>query len=468
MPAPLVDPSLFQTGPERPRLNIPLNPIRYDNSGRVNADMDNLISRAVGTGDVLEEEFREVGPYFMDLLRRYEPMAFQAYQSRLTGGAGYTPEEQAAIQQNERLNRMDYRPDEAAQLFLTPEEQSAIAGDPYKIFEYFNPEAIRGQWSDFRDRGREAIDAAQLGVSPEYAGRLRSILSQTGSDADVNEEALRLREGFLDDFQLSDEDVGDMADLGARAASSRWDAAYSDIDRRASAAGGMGPAALATLRGRLDRHSNIDAADAATRARLEGTALQKQLLGQGEGMRLGSEQFIQDALLDRAFRLGDMALSAEGDIEGRRYTGERDRMDARLGHETNVGSAGLGMETGLQATGQNLFRYGDESTSNRNTTLGTNRQGAAQQGQYNTREYGFGAADRASSAAQTVADTRLQQEQSGLDFLERQQQLAAGGYSNAANRRTDGAIGMANAQLNAQADRRTRRGPSIYERVMFG
>lgn len=471
-------------------LEVPLNPIRYDNSGRVNADFENLIDRSVGTGDVLEQEFRDVGPAFWNQYNRYRDIGDDAYEGLLTGEAGYTPEEAGRILDLERLSDFEYGPGEANELYMTPEEQAAIAGDPFAAFAYRNPELLRGHANDFRDRGRDVLseaggrsrgylDNAQLGVDPSAAARIRAAIAATSGDTAIDETGLRLREGFLDDFQMSDEEVGDLADLGARTASGRWDSAYADIDRRAAAAGTMSPGALAVLREDLDRKSNIDAADASTRATLEGKGLQRELLGKGEDMRLGSEQFITGANLDRGFRLGDMRLASEEGLEDRRYRGERDRLDAgvglemdlagkKLSHETNVGDVMTGTERYLQDTGTGLHQWADDTRSGRNAELSAGRRGAAQTGQQLKRDFGFGVSDRASGRAGQVADTRIGQEQAGRDYVERQGQFAGGMYQNAANRRVDAATGMTNAQLGGSADRRQRRGPGFWERITFG
>lgn len=461
-----MDPSLWDAPAPSP-LEIPLNPIRYDNSGRVNDDLENLIDRSVGYGDVLEQEFRDVGPQFWRQYLRYMGIGDQAYQD-LMANPGYTPDEASRITDYGNLDNLRYTQDEANQLFLSPEEQWAITGDPFGEFAYMNPDAVRGQWSDFRDRGREAIQGANLGVDPGYAGRLRAILNRTGADSEIDKDALRLRPGFLDEFQMGDNEVRDLANLGARSASSRWDAAYDDTQRRANAAGTMSPAALAVLRGRLDRNSNIDAADAATRATLEGKGLQRDLLGRGEQMRLGSEQFITDAELQRALSLGNLALSAEGDVEGRRFQGEQARMNASLGHETNVGNMGLGMEQYLQDTGQSIYRNADTTRSNRASGIASNRQAAAEAGQQNFRDYGFGVSDRTRAGAQTVADTRRADEQEGRGYAAGMGQFNAGMYQDAANRRADTAVGMTNAQLGGSADRRQRRGAGFWERTLLG
>lgn len=485
---PLIDPNNYYADPGQYNLDVPANQIAYNPWGKVNARMDNLIDRSVSTGDILNNEFQQVGPRFWDQYNRYGNLADQSYQGILTGNAGYTPEEAAQIQDYERLNGLQYSPDEYNNLFLTPEEQAGISGDPFGVFDYYNPDLLRGYATDYRDRGREAlaegggrargyIDNAQLGVDPGYAGRARGAVSSYANDANIDKAALSLSPDFLDRYNMSDAEVRDLANLGARTASSRWDAAYDDTQRRANAAGTMSPAALAVLRSRLDRNSNIDAADAATQATLQGKGMQRSLLGQGEQMRLGANQFITDAELARAAQKAGLALGVEEGIEDRRYRGESERanlgsgleqnlLGQRLGFEGDYGNMSTGIEQYLQNTGQNLYRGAEGTRSDRNYALAENRQRATQQGQQNYRDYGFGVSDRTRQGAQQVADTRLGQEQAGRDYIERQGQFAGGMYQDAANRRADSAVGMTNAQLGGMQDRRQRRGPGFLERTM--
>ncbi len=438
--------------------------------------------RAAGFEDTLEREHQQYGQPFLGEEAHYKSLGDRAYAPLLTGEAGLTPEEQQQYLRDEDLRGLGMTPEELAEIGMTPEEARAITGDPFKSFDYFNPELLRGMEEAGADRQREAVarggarldDAIGPGLAmdPRFAGNMRGEVGayRSTAGAALDPSRLRVSEDFLSEYPMSDEEVEAQAELAARGANTRYIADLDRLQQRSAESGMAAPFAEAALGSRMRRRAAIAGADVSTRARLDALGLQRDQMRQAELMRIGAEQGLTDRQIAAARDLLAYGLSAEQAIEQTRLGAERDVSGRRLGVGETLLGAELGSERDIagrqQQVGQYItdtgMAYSDRAESERSRRAGQiygARQDTSRYRQGQRYERGLAASDRLSGRSRDMAGERMREEQEGRGYVTGQQEYAGSRYEDFANRRipafrasterTQGALNARLGQRNA-------------------
>jgi hypothetical protein len=230
----------------------------------------------------------------------------------------------------------------------------------------------------------------------------------------------------------------------------------------------MDPQGIAAMKERMLRTSSADAADAATRARVEAANARANRSAQAEYMRREGETDYAGLKVPAELALGRERVGAAETHEGFRLGAAQDvsnrkmsTADIRRQAEADINaqqrqqmqySAGLGTEI---ATGV------ERDTAARNADVAYNRQGTGRTNQQQRFAQGATTSGMKSDRAGRVADTRLRDRDIGLDYVQGQQQLSTSREMSEADRQA-GLYGQQGAQRSAgtraaiQYDRRPR------------
>jgi len=337
------------------------------------------------------------------------------YADILAGRGGFSPEQEGNILQRDMLmGGMAGDADYAAN-FMTPEELSAIQGDPYAARDMAQGKlAYLDQWL------REG-DAAQRGAVSALDTELR---------ATVDPAKLGLSDEYNANFQFGPEDAADYAQQAARMIGIRGQSERDALARAAASAGNVNPMAVAARQSRNKIQSDISAGDVYSDALLKGKGLQLDVAGQREAARLGTER----------------------DISGRQRQNVSETRQTQLDTERGISNAWNDYgryNTNLMV---DTTAQGEAAKSNRAGQLATNRQNVNQQN-INTR---FGQAGTASNALSgrygQIYGQKKQEEAEGRGFLTGQQDRAQAGGQNAAGNR----LNLYGQRMNAQGNATSR------------
>jgi hypothetical protein len=363
---------------------------------------------------------------------------------------GYTAEEQAGIMREGETQDLLSAP--YHENYLSPEEQSRISGNPYYSQDFYDPgalnesnEAWAGHISDAinqQERGlnenlgqtREGMRAAitpDLALSGEYRTNQDAVLNTTAENTygAIDPERLRMDAEYARQAGMTDAEVDEAAQMGARNVGSRYRAAIGDLERRAAESGNATPLAVSAARARLEKQSAVDAADAAVNARLAAREQQRNAATGVEGTRLGAEQTYSGLRSGAARDLGDLASRSVSEREQLRQGAARDISDrqmdtalatgqmgqqaaqyagtSRIGAEQDI--ANRAQQTGqyAQTTGINMAQQNEAEQANRAGFIATNRQGVSQGNQTNQFDRGFAVNEALSGRTGRVGDTRI-------------------------------------------------------------
>lgn len=260
-------------------------------------------------------------------------------------------------------------PEEAQANFLTPEEQAGIAGDP-----------------------RAAYDPSKLALSSRYGTDLKGQVGATGSKLDqiTGNKDLGLSSDFTSKYEMTPDQQNDIVNSAARDTSQVSQGGWEDAVRRNNAAG-VGPLGMGALRARMSRNASSDAAAAATKARIAASAEAANRVKGAEDLRLGAAQTQAGMQTGATEYTGTQGVQAAQDVEGKRLAAEQDI--------ANRGQAA------------------EKESSDRATTLGTNRQTTQETNSQNANTRGMAANTALSSRYGQVGNTRLGQQNTGAAGL---------------------------------------------------
>jgi hypothetical protein len=389
---------------------------------------------------------------------RYQRAGDQAYASGgidpLTGnyrfdagayqpGQIYSPAEQEQMARENQLYGGMTTPDQFDRWGQTPDEISAIMGNPYAGSDYFNPVAgniYRDQ--DFTeqrgfDRLNEshrnirgdigAYQGATQGLLDSGGGRIRGTLDQgeRGVRGVYNDPRLGVSDEFMRDYQFGDKDITDLETQAGRAVGARYQGAMNDLEMQAAASDVNNPLGVAAMKQRYLRDSAAEGADAQVGARVAGRGLQLATTKGREDTRLGAEQ-----------TRGGMALQGELNLSGRRTAAEQDMLDRGLATESDLARMRMEGEQYLGTTALNENRELGNMRQLNNRYIGSTGSQLAMAGD-----------DAATGRARDIANNR-QQTQRDVDNTRYQQ-----------NFQTQGALGdrytqIANQRLDFEKERR--------------
>lgn len=452
--------------------NVPPNPIGFNNTQNPKDAFQNERARSTAAGDIFQNQNAAVAGGEYGEYQRSRNLADTAWNPIAQGGGGYSQPEANDILDRNRIESLQLNPQERANAFQTPDEQAASLGNTRSAFAYFNPQHIEGVadtgagyerdvTNDTRNNVRNAYQDPSLRMDPMYGGVQSS--AQSGMESGVrgayNPQTLSLDPNFSAKYPLSDTEVQQQGDLGARMASSRYAALEDEAVRRGGAAGAPS-LATAALKGRFERDAGINAADAGTSSRLAAMAAQREQRRQLEEMRLGAERYKTDTGTGIEFGLGQSRLNTNQDIEHTRLGAEQNRAGLATGSELQLGNLRAGVETGIanrnvgvaqanQNTGIGLEQYGEGESARRNYERGLNRQNTEAQLRNERHNTGLDVSDRVSGRTAEVAGARRTDETDYRNHLERRGALAADVSGQAADRQIQAQSVTGGQSLNA-------------------
>ncbi len=403
--------------------------------------------RAAQLGDIYRQQFGDQASQFGNLESQYGGIAGGLYEPIWQGGGGYTPEQMSNILQQGELEGLQPTGADYQRGFLTGDEWSGIAGDPYAASAYFNPGESEGRLNDAANWARgeyragagamrgavegmrgaygAAIDPSRLSLSQDYVKGANTALDQTegGIRGLYGDPSLNVSGDYMNRGALTDQEVAQMTGQAGADVGAQYGRAIDDLHRRALAAG-MNPLGASSMEGELMRDMRGQSADAMTRARLAARQAQIDSLANQEKTRLGASQYRAGLGTESEQELAARRLGVFTGAEQMRMGGEQDIASRQMEAARNVGSAGLGAEqyltgagTGLeqdigaanvdlskfnQQFGAGLAGAREQAQSDRALALAQNRQAAEQAGQANRFNRGMATNEALSNRYQTA------------------------------------------------------------------
>ena len=361
----------------------------------------------------------------------------------LNGGGGYTQDQMNNVMASQGLNQVS---GELGNNFLTSDQQSQIAGNPYQAYNSFEPQqqqlqGAAGQYntaldesvtggqtvgnqdlSQLQQQTNSAINPANLSVSQGYAPGIANTLAQGQSAVNTaqNNPGLTPTSQYLQQAGMTDQDVQDLATSAARSVGAQFGATKDQLLQNAAAAGTSTPLGIAAAANELDRNSAASQADAENSARLNAQNAQRTAAQNVQNTQLNAAQYQAGLGSSNALALQNSDVAANTTAE-----------QLRLGANSNI----AGMQTqaaqnqAQQALGQNQFVSG-QATGALNSEMAN---------EANIAEYGATTGANLQSNAEQNASTRAAQ-------LATNQQA-----TNEANQQTQLGINNAQSQRAVQA-----------------
>jgi hypothetical protein len=401
-------------------------------------------------GNRLDSDLQDETVYRRGLEEGYRSdMDAAAWELRQT--PGYTAEEQAGIMREGDLQGLLSAP--YGDNYLTPGEQAGIYGNPYYSQQFYKPgelQDINNEWtghiSDAMNRQEQAlgenlghtrtglnaaIDPTQLSLSGEYRTNQDAVLNKTAGDVygAIDPSRLRMDAEYARQAGMTDAEVDEMGQAGARNVGMRYRAAIGDLERRAAESGNATPLAIGAARARLERQSAVDAADAVMNAKLAAREAQRDAATGVEHTRLGAEQTYSGLRSGAAMDLGNMANAAVGEREKLRLGSQQDisdrQMDAalatgqmgqqaaqyagssRIGAEQDIANRAAQIGQYSQTTGINMAQQNEAEQANRAGFVATNRQGVSQGNQADQFNRGFAVNEALSGRTAQTGNARM-------------------------------------------------------------
>jgi hypothetical protein len=463
---------------------------RSSGTGQQLSENDRLMSEH--QGNVLEQDYVTDLNYNVNQADQYGQKTDAAYDPLLAGQGGYTPQEAEGIQTAGSLDPLVLTQEQIDGQQLQQHEQDAIKGDPYKAMAYFNPEVQRSVQMEGEKRRVEnaakmendlnsAIDPSKLSVREGYGSDLTGAVDTTeGQIADyLNPETLTVSDEFLNDYGMSDQEKQGMVTSAGMDVRDRYQSQIDDMGRRQRAEG-VNAVGAAAMQERLQRQAASGAGDMMTRARVQADAEAAQRQIEGKNLQLRYGQNLAGMQTDAALNVGDQRRSAMTEAERLRLASEQDISGRKTNAATVSGQANIDVadrnavtalanEKDLSKTGHDYQQSADDRTSDRATTVATNRQGVSQQGQVSQFGQGTAVAGMKSGQNQTVADARMGQQQQARDYFAGKQAQANQNVQSAHNRRGDLYATQAGAQSRNTGNKIAAEGtPGKGERIVAG
>jgi hypothetical protein len=388
----------------------------------------------------------------------YEGQLAQQYQPFLEGGGGYTPDEQAQINGQDRLAGMQLSQEERDLAYLSPDEQVAITGNAEAGQEYFQPDRERATASRGSTAQRAAVDqmSGDLDAATDY--EKMSVRAGYGDDLQGNVEStagnvrdvlggpnMEVSDEFLSDYQMTPEEQQGIITSAGMDVRNRFQSQIGDMQRKARAEG-VNAAGAAAMSERLMRQAAAQGGDQMTRARVAADAEAARRMQTGEDMRVGYGQRAGAMRSGAELSIGNMGerslteaerarLGAESDFANQRSRNVATAGTARLNTERGVANTELANEQRFTDQGIALEQREDEQRRGTATQIALNRQASLahnQQQDTSRRQY----ADQATTARTVAnANARRTDQQEARGYLGGQQQQANLNQATAMNQR---------------------------------
>jgi hypothetical protein len=307
-------------------------------------------------GNELTQDQRDRAGYSGTRRQYYSDEADRAYDPLLYGQGGYTQAEQAAIMREGELKGAMTTPEQEAQNYLTPDEATAMRGDP-----------------------NAAVGGLETGLQGAVGGMQEAVgTTEARVGAAVDPSRLRADNAALDQIRMSpEEEQRIVTSAGTSAGLARQ--AQIDTLQRQSRAAGMNVLGVAAAGDRYQRSADAEAVDAQTRARI--------------GAR-------------------DSRAGAAATAENIRQSGEGAAANAGLAAETYMGGLRLkpaeAAYNAAETTGQARIQA-EQAGAGREATIATNRQGVSEGNQAQRYQQGYQTNTALSGRAAGVGDARMKE-----------------------------------------------------------
>lgn len=411
-------------------------------------------------GDQLNQQFKDQGDQASGFANNYGNFLDPIEQQMAAGQGGYNPDEEAAIRDQGGLSQIG---GELGSNYLTPEEAAGMRGDTSSYANYFDPGAMHDQLAGAQGVQDTAVGNLKSGLgnairpndlrqSQSYAdamhdqvnanqGNVRGTLSgeKSAVRGAIDPAALKQDAGAAQTEVMTPEQEREMVTAAGISAGARNQAAVGSLQRSALAAGSS-PQGVAAYRARMNEETAAQAGDAMTEARVQaqqaraGEALssEQQRLGAQSNLtnvQTGTELAMGQQETSAEQQLGQQALSQANTEEANRQAAEQYLTGAEMQAATTGGEAEL--QNSQQKTSQQQQQNQYSTTTGTNITEAQDQANAARAAQIAQNRQGVSAANQktqldlsntGSGRAATVANTRVGQQNTGLQLQQGQEQ----------------------------------------------
>lgn len=288
----------------------------------------------------------------------------------------------------------------AGQGGYTPQEASAIQGNPQGWQQYYNPMA-QGLSSAATQEAQGLSSAASNPANLQSGQAVQNLADAiTGGTNGLNSQLdtmdARVR-GAIDPNALSQSQNANAAEqfgpaaqqamvTGAGISAGLQDQAAVDAMQRSALAAGSSPAGVAAYRARMARQQAIDSGNAMTQARATAAQLGMQGATTAEQQRLGAQQYLTGRQVGAEQQLGQFGVTSRAADVAQRVNAiqntEAQRIAAQQGAsqmQMNAAATGGQAQMGAATTSGQAGMYGqqnaDVNASNRAAAIGQMRIG---------------------------------------------------------------------------------------------
>lgn len=395
-------------------------------------------------------------------LNYYSPLQQQAQQQEETAlgdlnkTPGYTAPEQSQI--NVDYSQFKTPESNLQSQFLTPEEQSSIAGDPNAPVNT----VTQGTQNEGAQLGAyEQNLSGQVGNLANYTGAavgdLKSGLadSQKGFsslDSAVNNPGLAFDPNNTEK-QITDADMNDLTTAAGTSVGNQFRTAEDQLQRSAAAAGNTSPLAIAAANARLQTQEAASSGDAEALAKIAALQAQEKQATSIEGQRESAAN-MQTGYKANAATTEEAAAQNAAALAGTQGLGAAEKVgQAGIDAANQYGTEAINEQNTLTNQDYAAQNNAEQEAAARAATLAGNRQ-ATQTGVNNT-EYnqGTGTAQLTSGGAQTVGNADIAGKAAYRSGVAGQQQQAQQGGETAVGQQqsaygtTVGALGTGTTSL---------------------
>lgn len=414
------------------------------------------------------------GQNYGNLFGQYGNLMNQSY-SQLAQTPGYTNEEANNIVRQQGFQGAMATPEQYSALAPNADEIQGMKGNTGSYMNYYNPGVITGANTASANQQRNAVDLSETGIrnaiqgqqnaynqaidpnklaaSNYYENSINDVLTatggaldkaQTGAQSQVNAALSRPGLNVTDEYKrqagMTDAEVEQAANMGARDVGLRYQSQMNDAARQAAASGNASPLAVGALQSRLAQQSATEAADARVNAQLAARQAQRNAATGVQQTELGAEQYQTGAGLQGAQYMGNLASGnaqyagnlASQDVQNVENTrlgaqqyltgaqmqaasniGQQGQQGAqyignlRAGTEAGIGSANVAGQQYIQNTGTAIAQAQDQAAANRALQQYGIRQGNQQYQIGSQYQQGMGVNSALSQGYGNVAGARI-------------------------------------------------------------
>lgn len=450
------------------------SPVGFENTTDPRKIAANQRGLVWGRGDVLNQQQIDQGNYAAGNAAAYQQPIDQIAAQYMAGQGGYTPEEAAGIRGDTSSYSKYFNPEQSMGNVVQDqntqfgilnnqqgEQKGAVSGLQTGLRGAIDPSALQQKST----MGSE-IGASVGAQKSELGGALDTESSGLKSAIDPNK--LSLSSDFTNHYLMTPEEQQNIVSSAGISAGLKDAQAVGDTERAARAAGAS-PLGVGAYRARMATQQAADAGDAMTSARVAASNAAAARQQTNESMRLGSQQDISGRQMTAAETIGGQAASNINTVQ------EQGR-EADLATEQNRQAAQQYLTgAGLQAAttgGEAAIQNAQTATGQTTQALQNAENQRIQQGQFNTAT-GTNIAQAQdvanSNRAGTVANTRINQQNTGIGIQQQSQQQQNQNAQNAYNRQlgvygtqTSGSGQATNAGVQASQT------PSTLDKVIGG